>query len=458
MSTSNQGEATRQVSGLAAGLARFLLELFFRRIAVVGRERGSIDGPVVFVANHFNSLIDPAMLLAYLERRPRFLAKSTLWKEPIVWPLLQLAAAIPVYRRRDPGVDTSKNTETFARCHEALEAGGAIAIFPEGTSHSEPGLVPIKTGVSRIVLEAEARFGGVGTRIVPAGLVFDHKTRFRSSALMVLGEPIDPSPEVARYADDPREAVRALTDRVGEALADVTLGFPSWEEARLIDRAVDIYGQPTTALPRPLSLEETFAATHAFVDGYRVLKERHPEPVRELSKAICDYDDRLAKLRLRDEQVAAEYPAAGLWRFAAKSVVSQTLRLPVALLGTVLNVIPFEFCGWLARRKAETPDVLATYKILASMMFYPLFWGMVGLITGAFWGPLAGFAMALVTPLSGYVALKFHERRNYFFGHLRAFLLLRSHRTQIDELRSLRREVLDGIQRLIELYGSLGES
>ncbi len=457
--------ASGRALAFAALLARLLLRVFFRRVEVVGAGHVPRDRPVVFVANHVNGLVDPALLLGFLARRPRFLAKSTLWRQAILRPLLALGAAIPVYRRQDPGVDTAKNAETFARCHEVLRDGGAIALFPEGISHNQPGLVRLKTGVSRIVLKAEDKYRA-GALIVPVGLMFDAKSRFRSRALVHVGEPLDPAPESGRYAADPRAAVRALTDRVRQALKAVTLNYPSWEEARLIERAAEIFDRPVAELPAERPLGERFELRKIFIAGYRQLRERHPEAVARTAAAVREYDRQLEALRLSDAQVASTYPVSGVAAFALRSLWLLLVRLPLAAVGTVLNVLPYGLVDWVARRGDKEPDEVATYKVIASLVFYPLTWlAIAG--AGALRGPLWALAAAVVGPLSAYFALRFHERRDYFLRQARAFLLLQRPlgggggdtqrgRRSIAELRRRREEILGRVEELAELYGEAG--
>ncbi len=206
-------------------LARLLLHVFFREVEVTGRERIPRGVPLVFVANHNNSVVDSVLLLALPGARPRMLAKSTLFSHPIMAPLLALVGALPVYRRQDAGADVSRNFETFAHCRKVLAAGGQIALFPEGKSHSEERRPPIKSGAARIVLEAETPQGSLGTRIVPVGLNYEAKDRFRSTVWVCVGNAVDPTAEIVRHQDEPRAAVRALTERIAVALADATPGI-----------------------------------------------------------------------------------------------------------------------------------------------------------------------------------------------------------------------------------------
>ncbi len=475
----------RRRDDILSAFFRLILRVFFRSVEVVGAERIPRGRPLVLVANHVNGLIDPLFLLGPLPVHPHLLAKHTLWKNPVVRPWADLAGAIPVYRRQDQ-VDTAQNEETFARCHEVLAEGGAVALFPEGKSHSEPALQPLKTGLARIVLGYERKRSALGApastpaispspggrecgwergpggegrsvRIVPIGLLFDAKVSFRSRALVQVGEPIDPAPEVALDRADNVAAVRALTERVSQALEEVTLSYDTWEEARLILRAAELYGRAQVDLPGRRRLAEQFPIQQAFLEGYEDLRRRFPERVEAVVEAVRSYDRLLKAVHLRDDQVAAAYPFSPVLRFAGRTLLRLLFHLPLALVGTVLNFIPYQLIHLLAPPIARRiPDQIATYKLLGAVLFYPLTWGIEAWLAARYLSPwLGGWAVPLtllIGPVTGYIAVLFYETSRRFWQEARAYLLLRTRKKVADELRACRETLLREVRELEELW------
>lgn len=434
------------------GLARLVLKIFFRRVEVVGEERVPLDRPLVLVANHVNGIVDAALLVGTLPVWPRMLAKSTLWKNPITRPFVEGARAIPVYRKQDR-VDTAGNEQMFEATHDVLISGGAIALFPEGKSHNEPALQPLKTGLARIVLGAERKRPGLGVRILPVGLTFDEKETFRSSALVQVGEPIDPAPEAEMGGTENPAAVRSLTARVDQGLKEVTLNYPSWEAAWLIGRAADLYGRAELEVPAGRKLADHFQVHRAFVEGYHDLCRRYPERVEAVEGAVREYDRLLQAFGLRDDQVASAYPPSPVIRFVLMTVLRLLVHLPLAAIGTLLNIIPFWLVrgvAWLVRRY---PDQVATYKVFGGLVLYPIAW-LVEAILAARWADNAwlGALVFLAGPLTGYAAMLFREQSGLFWNEARAYLFLRTRRRLAAELKERRDQVFREVEELAAIY------
>jgi len=432
----------RRLDGFVERLARLLAGIFFRELAVEGREGIPRGVPLLVVANHHNSLVDPLLLFATLGVRPRFLAKSTLWDMPGIRQLLDLAGAVPVHRRQDEGVDTSQNDETFRRCFDELGAGGVIALFPEGISHDAPGLAPLKTGAARIVLGAMRERGATALRILPVGLTFDEKGVFRSRALVRIGDSLDPTQWLRAAEHDPREAARSLTEAIARALARVTLNYPSHEEASLLERASELFAARERELPARLALAEAFALRQAAIASYRRLRARDPERVEAMRARLAAYAARIEALGLRDEHVAARYPREEVLAYAVGSAALLFWWLPLAALGTFFNWIPYRLVG-IAAGQMRSQDLPATVKLFGGFFLFPIAWAIWAVLAGLSFGAGAAFGTLLLAPATGWYAMRFQERYERFFDDAVAYLRVKWRRRRVAELKR-ERDALHG--------------
>jgi 1-acyl-sn-glycerol-3-phosphate acyltransferase len=178
-------------------LTEIALHWFYSSIQVAGKSRLPLAGPALLAASHHNALVD-ALIAVRISPRPLTLtAKATLMENVVLAPLLRLIGAVPLRRVSDEqqkaqmgAVDPSRNASAFTALLDRLEEGGMILIFPEGKSHSEPALAPLRTGVARIALEARDSRGIRGLQIVPLGVNFEDKGNPGTAVLAEFGEPV----------------------------------------------------------------------------------------------------------------------------------------------------------------------------------------------------------------------------------------------------------------------------
>src|SRR6185369_6011297 len=96
-----------------------------------------------------------------------------------------------------------------------LEKRGAVLIFPEGKSHNEAALEPLRTGLARLALQARASQEIRGVRILPIGLVFEDKGTPGSGVEVRVGDAIDMD---TWHGTDPV----SLTAKIAERLRKVS--------------------------------------------------------------------------------------------------------------------------------------------------------------------------------------------------------------------------------------------
>jgi 1-acyl-sn-glycerol-3-phosphate acyltransferase len=126
------------------------LLILFTRKDWSGQEHIPAEGGVLLVANHI-SIVDPIGIARFVHdsgRRPRFLAKASLFAKPVIGWVLGGAGQIPVHR------DSRDAAKAFSAAVEAVAAGESVIIYPEGTTTKDPRMWPMaaRTGAARIAL------------------------------------------------------------------------------------------------------------------------------------------------------------------------------------------------------------------------------------------------------------------------------------------------------------------
>ena len=165
----------RWITGIA-------LHWFYGDIRVVGKEQIPARGPLLIAVNHQNALVDSLIVGWVVPRTIAMTAKATLADNLLIALIFRILHVVPLRRVSDEArklngspVDRSRNREAFSEIINLLGQSGAILIFPEGKSHNESGLEPLKTGLARLALQARNEGGIKGIRILPLGLVFEDK-------------------------------------------------------------------------------------------------------------------------------------------------------------------------------------------------------------------------------------------------------------------------------------------
>jgi 1-acyl-sn-glycerol-3-phosphate acyltransferase len=406
-----KGTFLRQIIHAVISIA---LRLFFRRIETVNVEKVPKDEPIIFVLNHPNGLVDPALVFVSLPRRVSFLAKSTLFSIPIGGAIIRALEALPVYRRVDAGEDMSKNLETFRTCHELLAKNRCIAIFPEGISHDDTKLKPIKSGAARIALGALSISNHLKSlKIMAVGLFYTSKTAFRSEVLIRYGEMFEvEAVELDERGEPPREAVREVTERIETALRNVTLNLESAEELDAILKAEALFSSVYKNLLFKETLTNSFQRLQKLAENYKLLGQNEPEKMQQLKDKIADYEEDLKTSGVTAESLSVlQHPTWYVFRYLILRVVILLILSPLAIIGAIVHSPAFVFSNLIGQMfKTHGADAAgSTYKILASMIFMPLTWLITGLIIWWFWSWQIALISIPVTILCGYIALRSSE-------------------------------------------------
>lgn len=377
------------------------------------------DGALLLVANHPNTLIDPAVIQTTAGRRVRFLAKSTLFAWHPLSPLIRRSGAIPVYRKMDRGVDTSRNVETFSAVAAALAGGEAICLFPEGVSHAHGRLEPLRTGAARMVLRSCA--AGHPVTIVPVGLNFDALARFRSRVTAVFGRPLDYRDLADGHADDEAAAVRALTDRIELRLKHLMVEAEPRHDLPIVERIDRLYAAARGA---SRDVRERLGRRRLIAAGMAKLRERDPARLAEITAHVEDYLASLARFGLRESDVDRRIPAADVVRFALREGALALLLGPLALASVVVFALPYRLTDFIGRR-APNLQSRAVWQIVGGGLIHGAWVTALAVLAGLRGGTAAGAAAGLGLVTLAVLGTLAVEREAAVWRTTRAFFALR---------------------------------
>ncbi|SCL21145.1 1-acyl-sn-glycerol-3-phosphate acyltransferases [Micromonospora rhizosphaerae] len=217
----------------AVALVKPVLTVWTRR-TWRGAEHLAREGGIIIVPNHI-SHADPLVSAHFIHdagRWPQYLGKASVFRVPVIGWILHRCKQIPVERGT---MDAARSLDKLVA---AVREGGAVVIYPEGTTTREPELWPMKgkTGAARLAL-------ATGAPVIPLAMwgpekIFDPRTnrlslRPRIPVTVVAGPPID----LSRWAGatPTRAILEEMTDtimlRVRDLVAEIRGGTPPplWE-------------------------------------------------------------------------------------------------------------------------------------------------------------------------------------------------------------------------------------
>ncbi|MFK4850852.1 lysophospholipid acyltransferase family protein [Microbacterium sp. ZW T6_19] len=197
------------------------------KIRITGAEKLPRDGAFVLAPNHYSEL-DPlivAVAVWRIGRAPRFMAKESLFKIPVVGWLLRKTGMIPVARSSS----ATAAKQTMKQSADLVEHGRGVIVYPEGTLTRDPDLWPMrgKSGAVRLALSD-------GIPLIPMAqwgtqAIMGRYQKglslwpLRKPITVVIGDPVDVSDLRGRAGEQAalNEATKRLMNAITALLEDI---------------------------------------------------------------------------------------------------------------------------------------------------------------------------------------------------------------------------------------------
>lgn len=302
----------------------------------------------------------------------------------------------------------------YTKVYETLEKEQCIGIFPEGGSHDQTSLLPLKAGVAMFSLGAAER--GINVKVVPVGLTYLHGHKFRSRAYVEVGVPLTPPPDLVElYKTDKRQAIAQFLTQLQGSLKAVTINAADYSTLKFLHDFRQLY-QPLNCFLPPQSYLRLIRRLALIVES-----ERDCQSFQEFRKNVENYALLRNNLYLQDSQVATLKNLNPdltvkhfnlLVRRVFTVIMLVSVLFPFLVIGVPLGCCIEHFATKKTRRavaestvKIVGADVKGSFRIMMSFFFFPL--GILVAACGVFFVSnfRAATAVFFSLPMALYVSL-----------------------------------------------------
>ncbi len=437
-------------------LMKVTVRIFFRSIVIRNKEVIPENGPLLVLANHPSTFMDPIVIATILNRKVYFLGKGELFKSKFAKWLLPKFNMVPVYRKQDDPSQMNKNAETFEKCFEHLENNGAILMFPEGVSFTERKLRTIKTGAARIVLGAEARNDfQLGVQIVNIGLNYSDPHHFNNDLFINIHKPIQVSDFKKEYTKDNFLGAQLLTAEITKQLEKLIIAIEDENTDVLVSHIEMLY---KSRLVEERGIKEyekdaEFLITKNILETVNYFSIHDRTLVEDMRMRIKNYFVKLIELRLSDTDIAPNKHQTSFFAFSFKSLALIVFGAPFWLYGFINNTLPFEipaFCaGKISKQKEFRGAIGMVGGMFTFIIFYTIQITLVWKYTQSYYFTIA-YSISL--PISGLFAYWYFHTVKRIFAKWGIMMLFYKKSVYISKLITEREQIITEFDRAKEKY------
>ena len=437
------------------------LKTFFRKISTQNNSIIPKKGPVIFVCNHPNLIIDAWLVGMTCNRRLYFLAKSTIFRGRALSWILSKLGLIPVYRKQDGNGDTTKNKDTFIKAYGILEKKGSFLIFPEGISVAERKLNKIKTGAARIGFGAMVNNEwNLDVTIIPVGLSYENIIKFKSEVTIKYGLPIKLADHKDDYIKDEIQTVKKVTNKIEDAITSLTTNVRTLEHEEIVDALELIYKKE---LMRDLGLNtknktDEFSITKQLIDGVEWYFQHQPSKVEKFKVMFKSYKEKLDLLGLKEEYIETNIKSITLID-RIYIYLYMIIGFPFYVYGLLNNYIPYKVPRWLAQKYTRAKSEIASAKLLSGMVVFLFYYF---LLINIFSRVVNENAITIVYALtlipSGNFALTYYFHVQKYRQYMRFFTFFYQKRYVMQQVTDERNVLINYIDKAREEYLKINKS
>jgi len=430
-------------------LIKVALFFFFKEIVVSGKKNMLHQGPIIIVANHPNTLMDPLIIASIMKQQIGFLGNAGLFSNPFLGRLLKYFNVIPVFRKKDIAKgENPNNIYSFSKCHEYLDKKGIILIFPEGSSYYELKLREIKTGTARIALSYESLQGlDSKLKILPIALDYSDSIQFRSVVSVTIDEPISVQNYKKQYLENEIDGVLHLTETIYKKLDKHIPNTINKEQEQFLLKTHKFYttfNEPTTDLH--LNPKQSLMSRAQISKSFYSLQKNNLELYNNTETKVYQFFDQLNTEKLTPGFFTESFLKKNRTIVVSGYFIKFLLLAPLYLFGLFTNYIPYILPYKIFKLLKLEIEYKTSVQMMVGLISFPLFYWLEIKLFGfyfeiSFWG---SWILVLAFLVSGYITMYYWTEIKRFKRVLHLYFFLKPKRKL--SILKLRDDILNNIK------------
>ncbi|MEO5999199.1 MAG: 1-acyl-sn-glycerol-3-phosphate acyltransferase [Chitinophagaceae bacterium] len=414
------------------------LRFFYRRVYVTGLETIAKEGPAIIIANHTSSLMDAALLGVLIERPVHFFTRADVFSGKLFSKILNALNMIPISNHEAGRNTLSSNKDSYSKAEQILANGGIVVFFPEGISHIERRIMPLRKGVFRLAFQWAVRDNFQNNiPVIPTGINYSHPFACQADVMIHFGTPLLLNDYKEEYLLNEAATLLHITKDSYAAIQKNALFVKDAAKYDLVENCLRIKRNDYSFFTRQWMQgtrkrleEEKFICSN--IDELLSFEQS------DLQKNNKDYFEMLQLYNIRDKALSP------LFKFSCCKKLMLFVGSPFFILGYLLNCLPIKVAKKITDTRVYRLDFYSWIFVSCAAFFY-LVWLLALFLS--FIGPGWPYAICivLITISGGIFAQHYLQCYNDYIQVKRLDKLQHKNPAIIKQLKEKRRRIIEMI-------------
>lgn len=344
--------------------------IFYRKVEYVNKDQVPWEEHLIFTPNHQNALMD-ALAVGFLQKKQFvFVARSDIFKKKFIAQILYFLKILPVYRIRDGYETLKKNEQTFKKTLDIIHNKNGFVIMPEGNHAGFRRLRLLRKGFARIAFQAEeASNFSLDIKLIPVGINYSNYENFRSSLLVVFGEPVPISQFYDEYKANPAVALNKIKNVLAEKLKPLMIDIESQDNYEVYDNLRILFEKQAAKILKTNTqrkLYNQFKVQKTIIAAIETEDKAQTDDFKTLAEKTKAFLKNMKQLQLETTVFEKKSGTVSSWLLKSLLLI---VGFPFFAYGFINNGIPY-FAPFLITRLFKDRQFHSSFKFGMTMLFF----------------------------------------------------------------------------------------